>query len=220
MKRAWCLSFLAVIAAGAITTATAAAVEPVFQRVVTTPVKEGEKIPFKSTGAKTTLETVEKAKIACTSTTNTGSITGPTSLTLAITFKGCESSATKCTSAGAAEGEIVTNVFEGKLGNLKNGSTPGIALFQSKTSTVDAEFTCGTTKVKLTGGVVGQVTNVGKPSTKLIISYVAKSGVQLFESLFGGTLDVLNLQFAEGKAMQSAVVTKDTLVFPEAIQVS
>jgi hypothetical protein len=213
---------LAAIAALFSTTAIAAAsaAEPIFQRVIVTPVKEGEKISYTAAGTKTTLETVEKSKIACASVAAKGAITGPSSLTMAVAFKGCESSATKCTSAAAAEGEIVTNTFEGKLGNLKSGSTPGVALFQSKAATTDAEFACGTTKVKLTGGVVGPITTVGKVESKLTLTYTAKAGIQLFESLFGGPLDTLALQFEPGKAEQSGLNAHVTLTLAEPLEVS
>jgi hypothetical protein len=205
---------------GATAIATASAAEPIFERVIVVPVKEGEKIAFKAAGAKATLESVEKNKVACTSTASTGSVSGPTGVTMTITFKGCESSATKCTSAGAAEGEIVTNTFEGKLGNLKSGSTPGVALFQAKEKTTDAEFTCGTNKVKLTGGVVGTIGLDERVETKLTLLYTAKAGIQLFESLFGGSLDVFSMSFNEAAAAQSGLSTRITMTLAEPLEVS
>jgi hypothetical protein len=213
---------LAAIAAlfSTIAIAAASAAEPIFERVIVTPVKEGEKISYNATGTKTALETVEHNKISCTSVAAKGAITGPSSLTMTVAFKGCESSATKCTSAGSAEGEILTNTFEGKLGNLKSGNTPGVALFQSKAATTDAEFTCGTTKVRLTGGVVGPITTVGKVESKLTLTYSAKAGIQLFESLFGGALDVFNTQFGEAKAEQSGLNAHVTLTLAEPLEVT
>jgi hypothetical protein len=215
------LSLVAIAALlGSAAIATASAAEPIFERVIVIPVKEGEKITFKGVGSKVTLETVEKSKVTCTSTASTGAVSGPNGVTMAITLKGCESSASKCTSAGAAEGEIVTNTFEGKLGNLKSGSTPGVALFQSKEKTTDAEFTCGTNKVKLTGGVVGTIGLDERVETKLTLLYTAKAGIQLFESLFGGTLDVLDTQFNEGAATQSGLSTRITITLAEPLEVS
>jgi hypothetical protein len=212
------LAAIALLAAAAATTASAA--EPIFERVVITPVKEGEKIPFTSTSGKSTLETVEKAKIVCSSASEKGFIVGPSGITVSVAFKGCESSASKCTSTGALEGEVITNVFEGKLGNIKSNSTPGIALFQPKDKTTDAEFTCGATKVKLTGGVVGPIGPIGKVVNKLTLTYQAKAGVQLFESLFGGPLDTLSIQFAEGKPEQSGLTAKVTVTLSEPLQIT
>jgi hypothetical protein len=215
------IAALAVVGALAGAAATAAsAAEPIFERVVVTPVKEGEKISYTAVGAKVSLETVGKNKITCLTSAGKGAITGPSALNMSITFKGCESSATKCTSTGAAEGEILTTAFEGKLGNLKSGSTPGVAFFQGKEKSTAAEFACGTTKVKLTGGVVGPISTVGKVESKLTLSYTAKSGIQLFESLFGGPLDVLDLQFGEGTAEQSGLVAKFTLKLSESLEIT
>jgi hypothetical protein len=214
------LCLVVVLVLGAASAASASAASgPVFSKVIVEPLKEGEKVPFTSTTGKTTLETVGKEKIVCLSSIDKGELTGPTSLVLAVAFKGCEHSATKCTSAGAAEGEIVTNAFEGKLGNLKSESTPGVALFQEKTKPADAEFTCGTTKIKLFGGVVGPITPAGTAVTKLKLSYKETAGIQLFENIFGGPLDNLSASFGEGKAERMGLTGTDTLTLSKPIQV-
>jgi hypothetical protein len=215
----FCLA--AALMLGAAAAGSASAAGPVFSKVIVEPLKEGEKVPFTSTTKKTTLETVAREKITCLSSTDKGELTGPTSLVLGVAFKGCEFAATKtkCTSTGAAEGEIITNNFEGKLGDLKSESTPGIALFQEKAKTVDAEFTCGATKVKLFGGVVGPITPVGAAVTKLILKWQQTSGIQLFENLFGGPLDNLSASFAEAKAERAALSGTDTLTLSKPIQV-
>jgi hypothetical protein len=211
---------MAAAALGCVSAASASAAEPIFEKVIVVPVAEGEKIPFSSTGAKATLETVGKKAIVCTSSSGTGEIVGPSGIDLGVTFKGCESAATKCTSTGAAEGEIVTNGFEGKLGDLKSGSTPGIALSQRTGKTNDAEFACGATKVKLFGGVVGPITAVGKKTTKLTLTYAARSGIQLFESLFGGPINALSASFGETTAEQTGLVAHLSLKFAEEVEVS
>jgi hypothetical protein len=212
------LCVAAVFVLGAVTAVSASA-GPVFSKVIVEPLKEGEKVPFTSTSGKTTLETVAKEKIICLSSTDKGELTGPTSLVVAVAFKGCEHLATKCTSTGALEGEIITNNFEGKLGNLKSESTPGIALFQEKAKPADAEFTCGTTKVKIFGGVVGPITPVGNAVTKLKLSFKQTAGIQLFENLFGGPLDNLTASFAEAKAERTGLNGTDTLTLSKPIQV-
>jgi hypothetical protein len=214
------LSLLSVAAASASAAVSAAAAEPVFERIVITPLKEGEKVPFTSKTGRTLLETPAKTKVACAGATDKGSIEGPTSLSLSVKFTGCESGAAKCTSAGAAEGEIVTNTFEGKLGNLKSGSTPGVALAQSKEHTNDAEFNCGATAVKLFGGVVGAVAPIGKTVSKLIVGFKESAGVQLFESLFGGPLEALSATFNGGTAESTGLEATDALTLAEPLQVS
>jgi hypothetical protein len=213
------LCLTALLAIGAASAVSASAASPVFSKVIVEPLKEGEKVPFTSTTRKTTLETVEKEKITCLSSTDKGELTGPTSLVLSVKFAGCEHLTTKCTSAGAAEGEIVTNLFEGKLGNLKSEATPGIALFQEKAKANDAEFTCGTIKVKIFGGVVGPITPIGSAVTKLTLKFQQTSGIQLFENIFGGPLDNLSTSFAEGKAERSGLAASDILTLSKPIQV-
>jgi hypothetical protein len=214
------LCLVALTAVGCIVTATASAAEPIFNKVVVVPLKEGEKVSFTSTGLKANLETVGKKLIVCASSTGQGEVVGPTGMKLGITFKGCESATTKCTSTGAAEGEIVTNGFEGKLGNLKSGSTPGVDLSQLKEKTNDAEFTCGTTKVKLFGGVVGPIVTANKKTTRLLLTYSARSGIQLFENLFGGSVNTFSTSFGEAAAEQTGLVGHITLKFSEEVEIT
>jgi hypothetical protein len=216
---ATCLA--AVFAISGLAAATASAAEPIFERVIVVPVKEGEKVAFTAASAKTTLETVGKVKIVCTSSTGKGNITGPTGISVSVTFKGCESPAgTKCTSTGALEGEVVTNGFEGKLGNLKSEATPGVALFPATGHTNDAEFACGATTVKMFGGVVGPITPVGTVVTKLKLTYKETAGVQLFESLFGGPLDNLSMAFNGGSAARTGLLETNTITLSEPLQIS
>jgi hypothetical protein len=76
-------------------------------------------------GTKATLETVGDTKVTCTGETSTGEYTGPkTEGNMVLTLTGCESGGYKASSAGAAEGEVVTNPTECELGVVKKGYTP------------------------------------------------------------------------------------------------
>jgi len=225
MARIRIIGLCVVAAAFAMSTmaaAPASAAEPVFEHeiVMVTPLTESEKVLFTAASKKATLETVQKEKIVCASSSAQGSILGPSGISLSVAFKGCEELGSKCTSAGAAEGEILTNVFEGKLGNLKSGSTPGVALFQPKEHENDAEFVCGTTSVEIFGGVVGPITTVGKLVTKLSLTYKSTAGIQLFESLFGGPLEVLAASFGRGKAEQAGLTATDVLTLSQPLEIS
>ncbi len=207
---------LAAASAGA---TIASAVEPIFEKVIIVPNKEGEKIPFTATGTKAVFTTTAGAKITCLTASASGNVVGEHTMTFAVTFKGCEGFTAKCTSAGALEGEVVTAGFEGKLGNLKSESTPGIALFGLKET--DAEFTCGTTAVKLTGGVVGPISPFGSVVNKLTLQYKAASpGIQLFESLFGGPLDTFSLATGGGGPVHAALGEKIALKMSEPIEIT
>jgi hypothetical protein len=224
MKRITLVGACLVAAAFAISglaASTASAVEPVFERVIVVPIKEGEKMAFTSASAKATLETVGKVKIVCLSSSGKGNITGPTAISMAVTFKGCEEPVgTKCTSTGALEGEVVVSGFEGKLGNLKSEATPGIALFQGSGHANDAEFSCGATTVKIFGGVVGPITPIGSVVTKLKLIYKETAGVQLFENLFGGSLDNLSMSFSGGSAVRTGLLETTTITLSEPLEIS
>lgn len=72
----------------------------------------GPKAKFTSTlkpATVATLETTGGAKVTCTGETNSGEYTGPKTIAnLAITFTGCEAGALKCSTEGAAAGEVIT----------------------------------------------------------------------------------------------------------------
>jgi hypothetical protein len=222
MKRVGIIGFCLAVALGLIgvSAGSASAAAPEFSRSTSTPVKEGEKITFTSTAKLPKLESVGKVKIACATATDKGEIVGATGINTSVTFKECLKGTEKCTSTGATAGEIVTNTFEGKLGNLKSSSTPGVSFAQAKEKTSDAEFTCGTEeKIVLSGGVVGSIT-LKRATSKPPITFVQKAGIQQFESLFGGTLEILSLKVNTGAAETAGLSLKDVLVLPEEIAIS
>ncbi len=221
MKHVRIVGFCLAVALGLIgaTAGSASAAAPEFSRSTSTPVKEGEKITFTSTAKSAKLESVGKEKIACATATDKGEIVGPTGINSSFTFKECVKGTEKCTSSGAAAGEIVTNIFEGKLGDLKSSSTPGVSFAQAKEKTNDAEFTCGTEKIVLSGGVAGSIT-LKRATSKPPIVFVEKLGIQAFEGLFGGTLETLSMTVGTGKAVQAGLSLKDVLALPEEIAIS
>jgi hypothetical protein len=214
-----CAGTLLVI--GAVGAAPAVAAEPIFEHAIIVPIKETETIPFTTSSKGAGLETVGGKKIACKGSNAKGAITGPKTIAkFVVKFTECEGLASKCNSTGAAAGEIVTTPFGGTLGDLKSESTPGIAFTPEGVSGVAAEFTCGTTGVVITSGVVGPITTVGKLEARLSLNFKETKGVQLFESLFGAPLDVFKTSFNKEKAEQTGLGSLQTVVPSEPIEVS
>ncbi len=82
----------------------------------TTKIKEGTKV---------TLETVHGLKVICTGETSTGEYTSPKlEEDVVVTLTGCEANGYEASSAGAAEGEVVTDPTECELGIIEKGETP------------------------------------------------------------------------------------------------
>jgi hypothetical protein len=74
------------------------------------------KAKFTGVGGVGTLETVSLAKVTCKTEASHGEYTSPKTVgNVDVTFTKCESGGFKCSSTGAAEGEIVTNPLAGTL---------------------------------------------------------------------------------------------------------
>jgi hypothetical protein len=195
-----------------------------FNKLTFTPLKAGEKVAFASgTVTASRLEILETGKkplpVTCTSgIVSKGELTGPTTLTMTVALRGCSATAGKCTSTGGAEGEIVTGALEGLLGTLKLAE--GKAGLDAKNATAVAEFACGTTKIKITGGVVGGINAISKAGkTKLSMAYSQKEGVQKDKSLFNGGEDKLVPTIGEAKGESVGLQGKINVVINEAIAI-
>jgi hypothetical protein len=168
------------------------------------------------------LETVKKTLVTCKGETGTGEFTGPKSVGgVVLTLTGCESQATKCTTAGAlTEGEVVTSTLEGVLGweskPLKHVATD---LFPIGHTGPLVEFTCGTVPVQVVGSVL--VKDVaGKMATSEILKYVESGGKQKPERFEGGTPDVLEAKFGEAAIEQMGLALTITQTREESLEIN
>jgi hypothetical protein len=83
-----------------------------------------------------------KYKIVCKEQTSEGEVTGPkTNVATKLAFTGCESSAAKCTTFGAAEGEIRWNDLEGQLVVQKFGYNKETKVAEPAKNKVANEYT-------------------------------------------------------------------------------
>jgi hypothetical protein len=87
--------------------------KPVVNKAFTSKSTEGTLIRLEGTGE---ANGGVKTKVFCKGETSSGEVTGPkTNVASKVVFTGCESSGAKCTTFGAAEGEVRWNDLEGRL---------------------------------------------------------------------------------------------------------
>jgi hypothetical protein len=107
-----------------------------------------------------TLETVHLAKVVCKGESGTGEFSGTKALAnVTVTLTGCEMAAQPCTTGGDASGEITTATLGGELGVTARKATLkedklGVSLTTGSELIPFAQFACGTTEIKVRGGVI------------------------------------------------------------------
>lgn len=132
---------------------------------------------FTGVGGAATLETVHAVKVSCKAEASSGEYaTTKTVANLLVIFTGCESLGFKCTTAGSAEGEIVTNLLAGRLVWEKFGKKVAIDLTPQSTE-LFAEFTCGPSTAKVEGSVMAPLP-VDKMLSVVEEKFTAKDGKQ------------------------------------------
>jgi hypothetical protein len=168
------------------------------------------------------LETVKKTIVTCKGESGKGEFTGPKTVGgVVLTLTGCESQASKCTTAGALnEGEVVTSTLEGALGweskPLKHVATD---LFPVGHTGPLMEFTCGTVVVQVTGSVLVKDA-AGKMASTEIIKYVETGGKQKPEHFEGGPSDVLEAKFGEAAIEQMGLALTVTQTREEPLEIN
>jgi hypothetical protein len=145
-----------------------------------------------------TLETTNKAKIACTAGSAQGEYTSSEALTATLTLTGCERAGSHepCQSVGGPSGQVVTNTLEGALGFISSGATTTVGLDLAH-QPVLASFECTSTGVTgrellaLEGSAIGRLTKIDEMVTGFTVAYASRSGRQAVESFEGGASDTL-----------------------------
>lgn len=182
------------------------------------------------------LETENGYKVECEKVSATGEYS-PSNEKLTehvfATFTNCVgtigSASAKCSSAGAAEGEIVTSELTGELGVIKaevghpEDDQVGISLAPTSGETV-AQTECGPVlgsyvKVTVTGSVIHPV-NTNKMVLEETEKFSQKKGRQDPEEFQGEPQDVLTTTIGAFRPEQSGEVLLATLVNEEKIEVN
>jgi phospholipase C len=168
-----------------------------------------------------TLETVRKVKVTCKGEVSSGEYTGPTTVGgVVVTLTGCEALLAKCTSAGAAEGEIVTSTLEGVLGwEAKEEHRVALDLFPVERGGLFTEFVCGGTSMAVRGSVISPVIS-GRMQSTTTVKYAATAGRQKPEHLEGEPNDVLESSLLGGSFEQTGLTLTTTLTNAEPIEVN
>ena len=156
-------------------------------------------ITFTSTSGVSILKTASGEEVECKADTNAGELTGAKTDIVTVTFTGCESKKFKCSSAGAAAGEIVVKEALSELGYIKKAAPTevGLALKPKEAGGIFVEFNCagGIVKVKTKGSVIGKITPINTWTTtySLVFNYSAgnpcKQEFEKFEGLAKDTLE-------------------------------
>jgi hypothetical protein len=173
------LSFLAVFLLGAIAAASASAAQPTFE------IEGGGTTTFSGSGKGGTLETIEDSggkhhAVSCTGSKSAGTVNSSSKATkITVTFTGCTSSGTACTTAGANSGEIITKALEGELFFREKGTTNTVLLLKPEGGGNFAEFKCGfgLETISVAGNVAGDLTPVNSLTNSFTLSFAQTSGV-------------------------------------------
>ncbi len=174
-----------------------------------------------------TFESVNRTRVTCKGETGTGEYTGAGLTTVGgvvLAFTDCEGLGAKCSTAGDAEGEVVTNPLEGVIGIIQRGegagaNKVGLELFPGARTGNVIEFACGVTPVSVRGAVIVPV-----PANKMRLSselrYSARKGRQEPESFLGEPKAVLEASFDLGPFEQLGLRLKTTQADEEALELN
>jgi hypothetical protein len=133
---------------------------------------------FSVSGKAASIETVGHRSISCATVGGQGSYTGPRESSWQLTFGGCELSSQKCTSAGAAGGEVRSAGLSGTL-VWEQRSSKRVALLLSSQQSGGAllAMQCGSSAVEVQGSVVVPVKSGSMLSSQTLKSSASK-GIQ------------------------------------------
>jgi alpha-tubulin suppressor-like RCC1 family protein len=173
-----------------------------------------------------TFETTGGSTLTCTGSSSSGTWVAPKSVQNAVLkFTGCLMLSGKCSSAGAAEGEILSTPLEGVLGFFeKTTNKVGLDLFPAlanESSTV-FEATCGTSTVKVTGAVIGQITTINKMNSSFNLKFkqhLGKQTVGNFEEEPENS-QILRMSINGGFSLQTGLSLESNLANEESLEIN
>lgn len=166
---------------------------------------------FSATSGEGKLETTGGKKVECTSDRANGRIVGVKEVSgVSITFFGCKEPkiVAKCNTTGSKEGEITTNLVKGKIGYIEM-ATQKVGMLLEPEGTKFVEFECtATTKIKVEGSVIGEVSPVNVMGRVGELSYKQTTGVQAITKFEGESGEhSLESTFTGGTKEKSAIET-------------
>jgi hypothetical protein len=215
MNRISVLCVAAVFTTGALLAASASAALPEF----TGPFPKA----FTANSGRVSLETVGKVKATCAASTQVGEMLGPNTGTATLRSSGCEAVGLKCTTAGAAAGEIVTSVLSVSLGYInRTNEEVGLDAASPPTGAPFARFACGPFKIVVTGSVIGKITPIRKkvqPAGHFALKLTQAKGKQKPSKFEGGPTDVLESSVNGMPFEEEGVSLKAQVRFTEVVEI-
>jgi hypothetical protein len=182
---------------------------------------------FAGTGEITTLETVGKTKVTCSSSSSQGEYTGAKTEKVSFTLSGCASAAlqSSCQSSSASGGEIRTTPLVGELGFIKDNEplTPAVGIdFKPESGAYVTKFQCGGLEETVAGSVIGSVTPIDKMTALSTLKFKAAKGLQVpqqFEELPKDTLTTTLVSGSGTSVEQSGLTGKTVSTLEELIEI-
>ncbi|HEX4437588.1 MAG TPA: IPT/TIG domain-containing protein [Solirubrobacteraceae bacterium] len=170
------------------------------------------------------IESEGGTKVACEGESTAGEYSGPAQVKN-VTFKltGCKlaSSGEKCTSTGAATGEIASGTLEGTLGWVEPETNKVGLELTAPLEGLMATAECGTTKIALGGELIGQITQTNIMRKTFTVRYKQKKGVQTIQHFWNEINNAtLELSVGEGKPEQAALTLEETLTNEEEVEIN
>jgi hypothetical protein len=177
-------------------------------------------------GTLATLETVKGTKITCKEESSPGEIKNAKEVAGVVAkFNGCETSGLKCSSAGKAEGEIVTASLEGVVGVEKVGLKPSANKLAEElhapAGSKVATFSCAGVPVEVKGSVLHPIT-ANKMLSTSTEKFSAAKGEQKPDKFAGEGVDahILESNTAGGEFEEAGQTITSTVTFGEKIEVN
>jgi hypothetical protein len=150
------------------------------------------KVKQTTKGGKGQLETVGKLGVECQTESSVGEYTGTKEVkNVIVTFEGCEAAGIKCSTAGAAVGELVTKNLEGIIGfENKAAKKTGFDLYPKGKTGLFIEFSCSGLVIAVRGSIIVPIKS-DKMALTFPLKYKASKGVQQVQKFEGMPKDVL-----------------------------
>jgi alpha-tubulin suppressor-like RCC1 family protein len=177
------------------------------------------KTHFTLSGGEGKLETIGKKKVVCSGESGSGEYAGTKALAnTTIDLTGCLYEGAKCTTSGAAEGEIRSRTLIGALGwkNMETGA-PALDLAPGSGEVV-AEFSCGESGVVVQGSVIVAL-HANEMQLAPTLKYEATNGKQKPEHFDEEPNDVLEASIG-GPLAQTGLTVTATQTNEEEVEVN
>lgn len=172
-------------------------------------------------GGKGVLETVTGTAVRCETETSVGEFVGTKEVkNVVVTFKGCESAGSKCSTTGAGTGELVTKKLEGIVGfTNKAAKDTALDLYPAGRTGLFIEFSCLGLTVAVRGSVLVPVKSDKMGSTEKLV-YKATKGKQSIEHFEGEPTDILEASFRGGAYEQSGQTITSVATYEEKLELN